>query len=91
MVMKMASRKNMYQQYGAIPQQLKGKDIWARNEAHLGMNISVYCKSCGKTIEMPSSEGPGSSPDGMNIYQMELQHQIHRECARELDKRGINY
>jgi hypothetical protein len=85
----MSGRKNIYQQYGAMPNTIKGKDIWIRNDAFLKTSVDVYCRACGKTIEMPSSEGPGAY--SMDIYQIELKHAIHHGCARELDRNGINY
>lgn len=85
----MAGIKNIYQQYGAIHNPIQGKDIMERNDSFYGTQIDVYCKSCGKLIEMPSSDGPGAY--SLDIYQMELTHAIHQGCARELDSRGINY
>ena len=85
----MSGIKNIFQQYGNINPTVKGKDIWARHDAFLQARIEVYCKVCGRTIDMPSGEGPGSY--SMEIYQMELNHQIHRECAKELENRGVNY
>lgn len=85
----MSGRKNIYQQYGQMPPAIQGKNIWARHDAFLQTKIDVFCKVCGKLIEMPSAEGPGAYP--IYVYEIEMQHQIHQGCARELDQRGINY
>lgn len=85
----MAGRKNVFQEYGMTMNQTKGKTIWERNDNFNSANFEVYCKSCGKTIEMPTAEGPGAY--SMDTYQLELKHRIHQECARELDRRGIKY
>lgn len=85
----MSGRKNIFQQHGIVPNPVQGKNIWARNDSFNGMQVEVYCKGCGKVIEMPSREGPGAY--SMDIYHMELQHRIHQDCARELDRRGANY
>jgi hypothetical protein len=85
----MAGRKNMYQQYGAMMDTIKGKDIMIRNDAFMRHQINVFCRGCGKAIEMPSREEGNTR--SMDIYMIEMEHQIHADCAREFDKNGTKY
>ena len=78
--MKMAGRKNIYQQNGVIPNALGGNTIWERNEQFMKQNITVYCQLCGLDIEMPDRE---DSTRNMDTYQFEMQNRVHWKCARE--------
>ena len=79
----MAGRKNIYQQYGAMPNANQGGSIWERHDAFMTKAIPVYCRLCGKEMLAPAREDSKS----MEHYEQELHMQVHSACL-EKHRRG---